>query len=84
MDILQLINEIRQKSDSEVEKLAKANGIPLSKSEIKKLRPLLEEFSFHWLIIGVPKSIIERIEKILGKEKANRIFDQLNGYKNQF
>lgn len=80
MDILQLINEIRQKSDSEVEKMAKAYGVPLTKSEIKKLRPLLDEFSFHWLIVGVPKSIISKIEKVLGKEKANSIFEQLKRY----
>lgn len=80
MDIMQLISEIRQKSDSEVEKMAKAYGVPLSKSEIKKLRPLLDEFSFHWLILGVPKSVIERIEKILGKEKTNKIFEQIKRY----
>lgn len=80
MDILQLINEIRQKSDSEVEKMAKAYGVPLTKSEIKKLRPLLDEFSFHWLIVGVPKSIISKIDKVLGKEKANSIFEQLKRY----
>jgi len=80
MDILQLVNEIRLKSDSEVEKMANAYGIPLSKSEIKKLRPLLDEFSLHWLLLGVPKSVMNRIEQILGKEKTQRIFEQVKKY----
>lgn len=81
MEIIQLINEIRQKSDSEVEKMAKSYNIPLSKKEISRLRPLLNQFSLHWLITGVPSSVMQQVEAILGAEKTKKILGQLKQYR---
>lgn len=81
MELIKLISEVRQMSDSEAKKFAKTYGVSLSEKEIRRLRPLLDQFSFHWLLMGVPASIMQQVEQILGYERTYKIIDHLKQYK---
>ncbi|WP_153733194.1 hypothetical protein [Sporosarcina obsidiansis] len=70
MDLLQLIQEIKQLSDAEAKQYAASYDVHLSVQEIQKLRPLLDEVSLHWLFTGIPTSFIEKISHIIGYEKT--------------
>lgn len=56
--------------------LADAYGINLSISEIKALRPLLDEISFHWIFTGIPESFIAKVKYAVGEKKGEELFRQ--------
>ncbi len=74
MDYAHFLNEVKTKSDHEVQQLAMKYGLPLTSKEIRGLRPLLDHISFHWLFTGVPDSFISKVESVLGKEKTDYLF----------
>ena len=74
MDYAQLLSEIKMKSDADVKVIAKQYGIDLSISEIRALRPLLDEVSFHWLFTGIPDSFINKIRNTIGNQKTEILF----------
>lgn len=76
MDLLQLIQEIKQLSDEEAVRYAAGYGVELSADEVTKLRPMLDEVSVHWLFTGIPASFIERVSAIIGYEKTMIYLDQ--------
>lgn len=76
MDYMQLLNEIKMKSDHEAKVLADSYGINLSVQEIRALRPLLDEISFHWLFTGVPESFIAKVKSAVGEKKGEELFRQ--------
>lgn len=69
-----MLNEIKMKSDEEAKLLAKAYGIDLSIREIRALRPLLDEISFHWLFTGIPESFINKVKYAVGDKKGEELF----------
>ena len=60
MDYVQFLNEVKTRSDAEVKVIARSYGIDLSTSEIRALRPLLDEISFHWIFTGIPEMFINK------------------------
>lgn len=76
MDYAQLLNEVKRKSDEEVRTLAWQYGVDLSLTEIRALRPLLDDVSFHWLFTGVPESFIHKIRRAIGDKKTDILFQK--------
>lgn len=76
MDYAQLLNEVKTRSDEEVRTLAWQYGIDLSLTEIRALRPLLDDVSFHWLFTGVPESFINKIRSAIGDKKTDILFQK--------
>ena len=76
MEYMQLLNDIKMKSDAEAKMLADAYGIDLSVKEIRALRPLVDEISFHWLFTGIPDSFITKVKLAVGEKKGEELFRQ--------
>ena len=74
MDYVQFMNDVKMKSDSEVQLIARSHGIDLSKTEIRALRPLLNEVSFHWVFTGIPESFIDRVRMAIGDQQTEMLF----------
>jgi hypothetical protein len=74
MDYAQQINDVKKKRDDEDKTIARQYGIDFSKSEIRALRPLLDEISFHWLFTGVPETFINKIRGAIGDKKTEILF----------
>ena len=74
MDLLQFINHLKTSSDEEARRLADSYGISLTTQEIRSLRPLLDEISFHWLFSGVPESFIAKVKQAVGERKGEELF----------
>ena len=74
MDYMHVLNEIKTKSDQEAKRLADSYGIELSIKEIRALRPLLDEISFHWLFTGIPESFINKVKHAVGDKKGEELF----------
>lgn len=70
MDYVQFINEVKTSSDSEVKSLASSYGLDLSLSEIRALRPLLDDISFHWIFTGIPEIFIKKVRIAIGNQKT--------------
>lgn len=70
MDFVQFLNEVKISSDSEVKSIANSYGIDLSTPEIRALRPLLDEISFHWIFTGIPEIFISKVRIAIGDKKT--------------
>jgi len=78
MDYIQFINEVKMSSDLEARKIAASYGINLSTSEIRALRPLLDDISFHWLFTGIPDDFMKKVQHAIGYEKTEVLFRMYN------
>lgn len=76
MDYAQLLNEVKTRSDEDVKVLARQYGVNLSITEIRALRPLLDDVSFHWLFTGVPESFLNKIRRAIGDKKTEILFQK--------
>ncbi len=76
MDYVQLLNEVKMRSDDEVKLIARQYGIDLSTTEIRALRPLLDDISFHWLFTGVPETFISKVRRAIGDKKTEILFQK--------
>ena len=76
MDYAQLLSEVKMRSDEEVKALARQYGVDLSITEIRALRPLLDDVSFHWLFTGVPESFLNKIRRAIGDKKTDILFQK--------
>lgn len=74
MDYVQLLNEVKKSDDYEVQQLARSYGVDLSVAEIRALRPLLSEVSFHWIFSGIPESFVRKVGQAIGTKKAEALF----------
>lgn len=74
MDYMQFLNDLKSGSDYEVQTIARTYGIELSLSEIRALRPLVNEVSFHWVITGIPESFINKVRLAIGDDKTELLF----------
>ena len=70
MDFVHFLNEVKMSSDSEVKSIANSYGIDLSTPEIRALRPLLDEISFHWVFTGIPDIFISKVRIAIGDKKT--------------
>ncbi|MFX3674401.1 MAG: hypothetical protein ACE3JQ_08140 [Paenisporosarcina sp.] len=78
MDLIEFIQVTKSKSDHEIAKMTKDLPVELTKDEIKKLRPLLDKASFHWVFTGVPSTFKKEIATIIGKSRAKTLFNFFN------
>ncbi|EGQ27668.1 hypothetical protein ABZ756_01070 [Mammaliicoccus sciuri] len=76
MDLLQLIQEIKQLSDNEAQQYAASHGVQLSVKQIQQLRPLLDEVSLSWLFTGIPSVFLEKVSSVIGYEQTMLYLDQ--------
>lgn len=79
LDYTRLLLEMKKRSDEEMLKMSKSYGLDFSVEEIRRLRPLLDEISMHWILTGVPESFISKVERILGQKRTHQLLeDYLN------
>lgn len=76
MDYFRLLNELKMMDDREAQSLARYYGIDFSVQEIRSLRPLLDEVSFHWMFTGVPERFIHKVEMAIGQEKTRMLLEK--------
>lgn len=74
MDYIQIINELKMSSDSQARKIAASYDIELSTSDIRALRPLLDDISFHWIFTGIPESFMKKVQNAIGYKKTEMLF----------
>ncbi|WP_438310961.1 hypothetical protein [Sporosarcina sp. FA9] len=74
MDYAQFLNEVKTRSDRDVQEIASTYGIDFEISEIQALRPLVNEISFHWILTGIPETFIEKVQSAIGFEKTEQLF----------
>lgn len=60
---IQFLQQLAQSSDKEIVAIAREEGFDITTSEVKKLRPYLEQFTFSWLFLGIPKDILVEVDK---------------------
>ena len=70
---IQFLQQLAQCSNKEIVAIARAEGFDISSSEVKKLRPHLEKFSFTWLFVGIPKDVLVEIEAVLGRKRSRQL-----------
>lgn len=70
---IQFLQQLAQNSDKEIVEFARAQGFSISTSEVRKLRPYLEQFSFSWLLLGIPKDVLVEVEAILGRKRSRQL-----------
>ena len=73
MDYMQFLNEVKSSSDSEVKRIAASYGIDLSTSEIRALRLLVDDISFHWIFTGIPEVFISKVRIAIGDQKTEQL-----------
>lgn len=74
---ISLAMSLANASDEQIIKWGRQNGISLTHAEIKAIRSIISEASMDWLITGIPKSTIKRLEKHLGSEKLAHLLKLL-------
>ncbi len=78
MDLIEFVQIVKNKSDHEIAKMTKDLPVELTKNEIKDLRPILDQASFHWVFTGLPSSVKKEIAAVIGKSKAKTLFHFFN------
>jgi len=78
MDLIEFVQIVKNKSDHEIAKMTKELPVELTKNEIKELRPILDQASFHWVFTGIPSSVKKEIAVVIGKSKAKTLFHFFN------
>ena len=73
MDYVQFLNEVKSSSDSEVKRIAASYGIDLSTSEIRALRLIVDDISFHWIFTGIPDVFISKVRIAIGDQKTEQL-----------
>jgi len=70
---IQFLQQLAQSTDKEIVAIAREEGFDITTSEVKKLRPYLEQFSFSWLFLGIPKDILVEVEAVLGRKRSRQL-----------
>ncbi|MEC1179975.1 isopropylmalate synthase [Metasolibacillus meyeri] len=79
MNQMELVRFFMSASDADIQRfMRKKTGIELSLQEIQQLRPLLAGANMSWLLSGVPKDVLKRVDKVIGKEKRKQLMNLLN------
>lgn len=76
---MELVRFFMSANDAEIQRfMRKKTGVELSLSEIQQLRPLLASANMSWLLSGVPKDVLKRVDKVIGKEKRKALMRLLD------
>ena len=70
---MQFLNEVKSSSDSEAKRIAASYGIDLSTPEIRALRLLVDDISFHWIFTGIPEVFISKVRIAIGDQKTEQL-----------
>lgn len=78
MNQLQFFRALAMSNDEQVQKmLRQKTNVDISMSEIKKLRPVLANAQFNWLVQGLPRDVKNQIDAIIGKERRRKLINTL-------
>ncbi|WP_075618101.1 hypothetical protein [Paenisporosarcina indica] len=75
MEIWELIQAIKDKSDDEIAKMTSALPVPLSPQEVKQVRPIFDKASLQWLLFGPPANVHKQLAGVLGQKRTKKLFD---------
>ena len=70
---ISFIMSLANKSDKEIKKIAKENGISLSLDEVSYLRSIIQQASMDWLIFGIPEYVLVELERKLDSKKVQQL-----------
>ena len=78
MDIWELVQATKEKSDEEIAKMTSSLPVQLSPQEVKLVRPIFDKASIQWLLFGPPAHIHKQIAEVLGKNRTKKLFTYFN------
>ena len=68
-----ILHALKSMKDEELVEMAHKEGLELTVREVKKLRPLLNEFSISWLFLGIPNDIAQQLDIVLGRKRSKQL-----------
>lgn len=74
MEIWELIQAIKDKSDDEIAKMTSVLPVTLSPQEVNQVRPIFEKASLQWLLFGPPANVHTELAGILGVKRTKKLF----------
>ena len=74
---ISFIMSLASKSDKELKKVAKENGIKLTLDEVSYLRSVIQQASMDWLIFGIPEYVLAEMERKLDSKKVQQLLQLL-------
>ena len=74
MDIWELIQATKDKSDKELAKMTSQLPVTLTPEEVKMIRPIFDKASLQWILFGPPDDVRKKLQGILGKTRTKRLF----------
>jgi hypothetical protein len=78
LDIWELVQATKEKSDDEIAKMTSSLPVQLSPQEVKLVRPIFDKASIQWLLFGPPAHIHKQVAAVLGKNRTKKLFAYFN------
>ncbi|WP_019415844.1 hypothetical protein [Paenisporosarcina sp. TG20] len=77
MEIWELIQATKEKSDKEIAKMTQALPVQLTPEEVKLVRPIFDKASIQWLLFGPPAHVKKQLTGVLGAERTETLYKHL-------
>lgn len=74
MEIWELIQATKDKSDKEIAKMTSKLPVTLTPDEVRLIRPIFDKASLQWILFGPPADVQKQLQEILGKTRTKRLF----------
>lgn len=74
MDIWELIQATKDKTDDEISKMTSTLPVKLSPKEVKLVRPIFDKATIQWLLLGPPAHVHKQLAGILGTKRTKNLF----------
>lgn len=74
MDIWELIQATKEKSDKELAKMTSQLPVTLTPEEVKMIRPIFDKASLQWILFGPPAHVHKQLQAILGTTRTKKLF----------
>lgn len=78
MEIWELIQAIKDKSDEEIAKMTSMLPVTLSPQEVNQVRPIFDKASLQWLLFGPPAHVHKQLSGVLGQKRTKKLFEYFN------
>jgi len=75
LDIWELIQATKDKTDDEISKMTSALPVKLSPKEVNLVRPIFDKASIQWLLLGPPAHIHKQLARVLGTKRTKKLFE---------
>jgi len=75
MDVWELIQATKEKSDEELANMTSQLPVPLTPKEVNSIRPIFDKASIQWLLFGPPAYVQKQLGEVLGKTRTKKLFD---------